>query len=268
MTELPPVPDEIIRSSPALSTWSLILAYRGSIAHGMKTPSSDPNSIDDVDLIGICIPSKDYYLGLKTFGTHDRGTLDIRQGQWDIVVYEAQKMFRLLAQGNPNVMSLLWLPGKFIIQKMAAAQSLIDNREIFLSKRMYKTFAGYADAQMGKMRQSVTSRAYMGEKRRALVDQFGYDAKNASHMIRLLRMGIETLKTGDMQVERIDDRDELLSIKRGEWSLDQIETEANRLFAELKLARDKSDLPEDADIDKISDLCKYVIESAWMERDN
>jgi len=32
---------------------------------------------------------------------------------------------------------------------------------------------------------------YMGKKRRELVMRVGYDAKNAAHLIRLLRMGIE-----------------------------------------------------------------------------
>ena len=32
-----------------------LLAYRGSIAHAMYVPGSDPNSIDDIDLMGIVI---------------------------------------------------------------------------------------------------------------------------------------------------------------------------------------------------------------------
>lgn len=33
----------------------------------------------------------------------------------------------------------------------------------------------------------------MGEKRKQLVAKHGYDTKNASHLIRLLRMGMEFL---------------------------------------------------------------------------
>lgn len=31
---------------------TFLLAYSGSIAHNMYVPTSDPNSIDDVDLFG------------------------------------------------------------------------------------------------------------------------------------------------------------------------------------------------------------------------
>jgi len=42
----------------------------------------------------------------------------------------------------------------------------------------------------------------MGKKRRELVMRVGYDSKNAAHLIRLLRMGIEFLTEGTMYVER------------------------------------------------------------------
>lgn len=51
----------------------------------------------------------------------------------------------------------------------------------------------------------------MGQKRRELVRRVGYDAKNAAHLIRLLRMGIEFLTEGTLHVERAD-ATELLDI--------------------------------------------------------
>lgn len=87
---------------------------------------------------------------------------------------------------------------------------------------------------------------YMGEKRKQLVREVGYDAKNASHLIRLLRMGAEFFETGQMQVRR-PDADELLAIKRGQWGLDAVRDEADRLFARAKVAKDASPLPENPD---------------------
>jgi hypothetical protein len=49
-----------------------LLGYRGSIAHGMYIPSSDQDSIDDVDLMGIVIASEPHYFGLREWGS--RGT--------------------------------------------------------------------------------------------------------------------------------------------------------------------------------------------------
>jgi hypothetical protein len=56
-----------------------------------------------------------------------------------------------------------------------------------------------------------------------------YDSKNAAHLIRLLRMGIEFLIEGAMYVERADGP-ELLEIKRGGWTLGKVKAEAERLF--------------------------------------
>lgn len=57
----------------------------------------------------------------------------------------------------------------------------------------------------------------MGERRKALVRRHGYDTKNAAHLIRLLRMGIEFLQSGELLVDRSGhDAGELLAIKRGE----------------------------------------------------
>ena len=88
---------------------------------------------------------------------------------------------------------------------------------------------------------------YMGEKRKALVRGHGYDVKNAAHLIRLLRMGKEYLATGELQVYRTTDADELKAIKRGEWTLDQVKAEAERLFAEVRAAEAASTLPKRPD---------------------
>jgi DNA relaxase NicK len=53
-------------------------------------------------------------------------------------------------------------------------------------------------------RRRFYSGGYMGKKRRELVVRVGYDAKNAAHLIRLLRMGIEFLTEGTLYVERAD----------------------------------------------------------------
>ncbi|HWE43496.1 MAG TPA: hypothetical protein VG432_13380, partial [Gemmatimonadaceae bacterium] len=88
---------------------------------------------------------------------------------------------------------------------------------------------------------------YMGEKRKAMVRKYQYDVKNAAHLIRLLRMGSEFIETGNLQVYRTTDADELKRIKRGEWTLEQVKEEAARLFAGVEVSRGRSPLPEGPD---------------------
>ena len=88
---------------------------------------------------------------------------------------------------------------------------------------------------------------YMGEKRKAMVRKYQYDVKNAAHLIRLLRMGSEFLRTGELQVFRTRDADELKRMKRGGWTLEQVKAEAERLFGEIEAARAASPLPAEPD---------------------
>lgn len=44
------------------------LAYRGSQSHGTFIPSTDPSSVDDIDLIGFVFGSKEHYFGLSEWG--------------------------------------------------------------------------------------------------------------------------------------------------------------------------------------------------------
>jgi predicted nucleotidyltransferase len=230
----------------------IIYGYRGSVAHGMYRPDTHPNSIDDVDTMGVVIAPIEYYFGLQEWGS--RGTKEIKYQQLDEVYYEFRKFVSLLCKGNPNVISLLWTKDLFITN---VGLELIQNRDMFLSKHMYHAFKGYAHDQLYKMTHQQFQ-GYMGEKRKALVEKFGYDTKNASHCIRLLRMMCEVFTTGRFEVER-QDAQELLDIKDGKWSLSKIKEESQKLFQIGHDLVEASEFPEDVDYGKINKLCVRIL---------
>lgn len=254
------IPKEILEMNPGLTDWNICIAYRGSHSHGTFIPSSDPDSIDDIDFMGICVPPKEYYLGLKEYGT--RGTHEIKIGQYDIVLYELKKLVSLLAKGNPNVLSLLWLRDNDYINRTRAFDLLKAHRDLFVGKHVYHSFNGYAYGQIVKM-QKFSTEGYMGEKRKELVERFGYDTKNLSHCIRLMRMCIEFLGDGELRVFR-EDAKELIAIKKGAWSLEKGKEEADRLFKLAQEAYVNSKLPDKINLDLINKLCIKVIETEWM----
>lgn len=232
---------------------TILLGYVGSIAHGTYVPKSDPQHIDDKDIMGICVADRSVYLGLGKFEQKER-----KIGEWDSVVYEIQKFFRLLLKQNPNVLSLLWLPQKDYIQVSKAGQKILDCRELFISKEAYHSFVGYAHGQLHRMEHNACE-GYMGAKRKELVKKYGYDTKNAAHLIRLLRMGIEYLIDGQLRVYRVDNH-ELKDIKQGKWKLERVKQEAESLF---KLAREMyatSDLPPKPDKEKAEELLMEIVE--------
>jgi uncharacterized protein len=256
------VPPDLTAANPGIGQWAILHGYRGSIAHGMYVPQSNPDSIDDRDTMAFCVPPLDHYFGLAEYGS--RGTQEIKRGEWDIVVYEARKAIRMLAAGNPNVLSMLWLPENMMISVSAAGRYLLDHRDLFVGRHVYQSFVGYAVAQMRKM-EGGANLGYMGERRKALVERYGYDTKNAAHLIRLLRMGIEFVRDGEMNVHR-HDAQELLAIKAGEWPLERVKAEAERLFQRAEEAYDRSTLPAKPDGEKVDALCVEVVRMALEER--
>ena len=245
-----------------MSKWAILGTYVGSIAHGTYRPNTEPNSIDDKDVLFVCVPDESYYFGLKELGS--RGTVTVKQDPYDIVAYEARKFVRLLAQGNPNVLCVLWMERKHFVRLEPAGQLLLDARMAFVGKHVYHSFAGYAFGQLHRMEHGALE-GYMGAKRKALVEKFHFDTKNASHLIRLLRMCCEFLASGEMIVSR-PDAPELLSIKDGAWSLERVKAEADRLFKLAEEAYLHSALPNRPDAEAVSRICIDVVRAALETR--
>jgi uncharacterized protein len=205
--------------------------------------------------MGFCVPPIDYYYGLKQFGS--RGTYETMEHEWDIVVYEIKKALALLRQGNPNVLQMLWLPENMYTKIEPAGQLILDARDIFVGKHVYNAFVGYAVSQLRKM-EGGAYRGYMGERRKQLVQKHGYDTKNAAHLIRLLYTGIEFLNDGQMTLPH-PFAPKLVAIKRGEWRLEEVKAESDRLFELAAESYVRSTLPSKPDYEKVNELCVEVI---------
>jgi len=240
-----------------LEPYCILRGFRGSIAHNTYEPTV---TRDDKDIMGIFVPPEEVVFGIDNMETIER-FIEEKLSQkktvvWDIVYYSLPKYLRLILKQNPNVIMLLWLSEKHYLKKTSLGQKLIANREKLISKQCYDSFCGYAHGQLHRMIHH-TPTGKMGAKRKALVEKFGYDTKNASHLIRLLKMGLETLTTGTMQVER-PDNNMLLEIKRGEWELKKVLEYSDKLFQLLDEALVRSELPNRVDKHFINILCEEI----------
>lgn len=220
----------------------------GSHSHGTHV-APVAGGIDDTDLMVLVIPPIEFRLGLQQF---EHSTY--KQGKWDVVIYDWGKFLRLVVKSNPNVLGCLFLAEEDCLVRtlFPAWSALMEGRDRLLSKRMYASFMGYAAGQRYKM-EHTAAQGYMGEKRKRLVEQFGYDCKNAAHLTRLMRMCVETLETGTLNVRRADAA-ELVDIKKGRWSKERVFEEADRLLerAESSLAATTlPDAPDEALIERV-----------------
>lgn len=160
------------------------------------------------------------------------------------------------------------LPEKTVIpqDQLGAAQALVERGAVaeadltpnFLDlmnrERRYRQAKRDWDQYQAWLRNRNPARA-------ALERQHGYDTKHAQHLVRLLRMGIEILETGHVQVWR-DDREELLAIREGAWSYDLLIESVVALEARVVDATRATELPPEPDAEALDALCAEIV---WSE---
>jgi uncharacterized protein len=95
--------------------------------------------------------------------------------------------------------------------------------------------------------------------RAELEHAYGYDTKHAMHLIRLMRMGLEVLQTGELSVRR-DDAEQLSSIRDGALSFDELLATASGLQQSMEKSAMLTALPSDVDHDRVDSLLADVLE--------
>ncbi len=101
--------------------------------------------------------------------------------------------------------------------------------------------------------------------RAALETQHGYDTKHAAHLVRLLRMALEIVRTGEVHVWRGGrDADELQAIRAGAWSYDDLEAWAEEATTTLRAEAASCPLPRRPDLEALDALTVRLTEQAWQ----
>jgi predicted nucleotidyltransferase len=165
----------------------------------------------------------------------------------------------------PPTRSEFGLPDRTVIpaDQLAAAERLIaDGRadtadvspnflELLARERRYKA----AQTHWSQYQRWVDTR---NPARAELEARHGYDTKHAMHLVRLQRMAVEILVTHRVNVHRAD-RDELLAVRDGAWSYDDLITNTERLATAIDDALQSTTLPPGPDHDTIDALCVELI---------
>ncbi len=228
----------------------------GSELHGAKV-----HGTDDLDIYGIYIEPPELVLGLESMphfvwstAGNDRhnGPQDV-----DITLYSLKKWAGLACKGNPTALHFLFAGGTL---RNAIWTEVVGNRQVFLARLFVKPFLGFADDQLKRM----TGRKGRGKKgqRPEIEEKYGYDVKAAMHTLRLLYECKELLSEGTITLPR-PERDFLIRVRTGKYSMEKVLTMAQKLFAECEEAARLSGLPEGVDRGAISRLLTDAYRKAW-----
>ena len=134
------------------------------------------------------------------------------------------------------------------------------DREAFLSRASAKQFLGFADDQFKRL----TGEKGSGKKgqRPEYIGKFGYDTKAAMHGLRLLYECLELMAHKRITLPR-PEKDLLIEVRSGEWTLERVLTHAKKLSVEVEEGVSTSPLPEMVDRDEISRLIAQVHLEFW-----
>ena len=201
----------------------------GSHAFGLSTPESDE------DRRGIYLPPARWHWSLRK----PPEQVESIAGGVDVIDWEIEKFLSQALKGNPTILESLWSP--LVLHADDLGRELIAMRRAFLSRRILKTYSGYAQNQFHLMERKVRA----GEP---------FRAKHAMHLIRLLHSGIHAARTGELLVNVGGHRDELLAIRRGERTWDEIAARRAELDAELLAAFATADLPDEPETDRVDEF--------------
>lgn len=129
---------DFLREDTHLGDNIIMLTLGGSYAYGTNNEDSD------VDIRGIATNSPSEILTARDFG-------QVVETDTDTVIYSFNKMMMLLASCNPNTIEILGNRPEDYLIVTPAGQMLLDNKDIFLSKKAAYTFGGYAHQQLVRL---------------------------------------------------------------------------------------------------------------------
>ena len=242
----------------------------GSVAYGVSSDTSD------MDVYGFCIPKKEEvfpHLAGKSVGFgkqqkpwaqwQEHHINDDEAGkEYDVVIYSIVKYFQLCMENNPNMIDSMFTPAECVLHTTKVGQMVRENRHLFLSKKSWHSFKGYAHAQLHK---AEIKNPKPGSKRYENFQKYGWDVKFGYHVVRLINEAEQILSECDLDLRR--NREHLKAIRRGEETFE----DTKKWFTEKELSLQKlyesSSLRYSADEEQIKQLLLDCLEEHYGSLD-
>ncbi len=201
---------DFLRDNPMLGNNILLLTVGGSYSYGTAIEASD------LDMRGI-VKSPNKAKGANEFFSFvDRGT--------DTSVFSVDSAIKLLIDAYPSLIETLGVNPEHILFSTEAGKLLIENRKLFLSKRVVRSFTYLSNSLLYKLNNDL-ARPHKA-------------AKYQMHILRWYLTCIDILEKGDIFTNRSADLDLLMPIRNGLY-VDKDGKTDSRFFDLAKTWEDK-----------------------------
>ncbi|MEO2202401.1 nucleotidyltransferase domain-containing protein [Paenibacillus pabuli] len=240
--------------SDDISNSMIYLCQAGSHISGTNDETSD------LDFRAISAPDISTVFGLDAF---DHTKLIGGQGKinhkddFDVEIYSPREFIKDAYYGEIIPFEMLHVGEEFQLDLAKPFKPLYDRRDMFLSKSVVRKYSKFIDGCFKKSAVPVKSLKREDKIQRATA--YGYETKEAMNSIKCLRLMIELLDTGEVNLYR-KDREELLDIKRGKYTVEEYHKIYKELREELESKlKENTAIPDRANYKQVNEfLISYM----------
>lgn len=201
---------------------AIFIGVGGSRAYGTETINSD------CDLRGVFIGKRKHYLGLNTIEQVEIKR-DDGSNEKDVMM-EFRKFVNLALANNPNIIEQLFLKPEHNLLVKQPFQVLIDNRNLFLSKKAKHTYSGYAFSQLKRIqghynwlenpptepkRENYEVTRYKNKHTGKVIPENDYDKKQ--QRIKELKIAGNNTETNHF-FENLEDWEKIKDVDKNSWN--------------------------------------------------
>jgi hypothetical protein len=267
-----------------------LLALTGSRLYGIATSTSD------VDYISVTVPPKEYLYGLKTFEQtivkkdNSENTVysllkffkNLANGSINSLeaLYSNETIANTIGEKLISQREI-FLSKKFVKSILHYAQNelgraksttqVVDSGErskdelfetfinVFQLDRFQRATALELVNEVAPIVKTISTKHKVGDKRRSLIDKYGFDTKASANYVRLLSEAVELLTEGQLIFPRKEEKI-LRSIRGGELGIDYIEGMGKNLIQTINMLMPNSKLPEVAPVEAVNRLYMELID--------
>lgn len=136
----------------------ILLTYGGSTAYGLETPTSD------IDLRGVCLNTKEQLLKMEV--NQSCYSVVDKEEDKDVVIYYLKDFIELAKASNPNIIEIFGCNAEHYHVLTPAGKLLLDNVDLFLSKKIILSFSGFANDQMRRLQNALAKGDGVADKTR------------------------------------------------------------------------------------------------------